>query len=82
MRSIFLAAPILLLAAACSSTPASSPVAATKPAAAPVVAKGPQCYNGDSGSFDAVGTKTSVAGVKVECKLTSDGKSATWHGAK
>lgn len=93
MRYFLLATPIILLAAACSSTPVSAPtpqpVAAPKPAvvtpavaATPAAVKAPQCYNGDTGKFDALGTKATLSGVKVECKPTSDGKSATWHTAK
>ncbi|NSL56769.1 hypothetical protein [Uliginosibacterium aquaticum] len=86
MRSI-LVASLFLLTAACASSPETqpAPVAAVAPApvaaAAPAVAA-PQCYNGDLGNFQAVGTVASVSGVKVQCKLTSDGKGASWNTAK
>lgn len=92
MRSFLFAAPIILLAAACSSTPVTAPAPApaakpapvveAKPAVAAPAAKAPQCYNGETGNFDAVGVKATIAGVKVECKTTTDGKSAVWHGGK
>ncbi len=79
------AAILLSLAlAACATTPepapAPQPVAAAKPAEAPKPA--PQCFNGDTGSFAAAGTVAEVSRVKVECKLTSDGKGASWQSAK
>ncbi|MCX9156294.1 hypothetical protein OPU71_09195 [Niveibacterium sp. 24ML] len=87
MRITF-AALLTLTLAACATTPEPAPAAkpapapapAAKPAEAPKPA--PQCYNGDTSAFVAVGTKAEVAGVKVECKLAGDGKSAVWQGAK
>ncbi|MDO6385534.1 MULTISPECIES: hypothetical protein [unclassified Uliginosibacterium] len=85
MRTI-LVASLFLLTAACASSPETKPVAATAPAApvvaAPAAPKAPECYNGDLGSFQAVGTVATVSGVKVQCKLTSDGKGASWNTAK
>jgi hypothetical protein len=80
MRSLF--APIttlitVLTLTACATqtpAPASPPVAAEK--------KGPQCWSGDHSKFFDVGSKTTISGVSVECKPTSDGKAAQWMGAK
>ena len=44
--------------------------------------KGAQCWSGEAGKFVDVGTKSSEAGVAVECKPTGDGKSAQWVGGK
>ena len=76
MRILSLAVLPLILAA-CASTPPAAPAA--KPAEAKPA---PQCWNGDASQFVAVGTKTAISGVNVECKLTSDGKSAQWRGVK
>ncbi len=76
MRSLFVIAAATLLTACASQTPAP---AAAAPAAAK---KAPQCWNGDTSAFQDVGTKTTVSGVAVECKPTSDGKAAQWMGAK
>lgn len=85
MRILSLAVLPLILAA-CASTPPAAPAAApvaAAPAAKPAEAKpAPQCWNGDASQFVAVGTKTAISGVNVECKLTSDGKSAQWMGVK
>jgi len=80
-----LAALLTLTLAACATTPEPAPApapapAAAKPAEAPKPA--PQCFNGDTGTFMAIGTKAEVAGVKVECKASGDGKGAVWHGMK
>lgn len=77
MRYLFVAAATSLLAACASQT--TAPAAAPAPAAEK---KAPQCWNGDAGKFENVGTKTSISGVMVECKPTSDGKAAQWMGAK
>lgn len=85
MRSLIIAAALALTLAACatqSTPPAAAPApapAAAVPAPAP---KAPQCYNGDSGKFEAVGTVTAISGVKVVCEKTSDGKNAQWMGVK
>lgn len=85
MRMTF-AALLTLTLAACATTPEPAPVAKPAPAAAAKPAEAPkpapQCYNGDSSAFVPVGTKAEVSGVKVECKLAGDGKSAVWQGAK
>jgi hypothetical protein len=83
MRSLIIAATLAFTLTACatqSTPPAATPApAAAAPAAAP---KAPQCYNGDSGKFEAVGTVAAISGVKVVCEKTSDGKNAQWMGVK
>ncbi len=81
MRSLFALAAVALLSACASQTPAPAPA---KAEAAPATAakKAPQCWNGDVSAFQDVGIKTTVSGVAVECKPTSDGKAAQWMGAK
>jgi hypothetical protein len=83
MRSLIIAAAIAMTLTACAteSTPpatAPAPVAATH-VPAPTA---PECYNGDSGKFEALGTVASISGVKVVCEKTSDGKNASWVGVK
>jgi len=86
MRQLFIASAFVLALSACASqstppaTPAAAPVAAATPAPAAAV-KAPQCWNGDVSAFQDVGTKTTISGVAVSCKPTSDGKSAQWMGA-
>ncbi|OHC66559.1 MAG: hypothetical protein A2040_01100 [Rhodocyclales bacterium GWA2_65_19] len=85
MRSLLIAAAVALSLTACATqstppAPAAAPAAAAAPAPAPKAA--PQCYNGDSGKFEAIGTVTMISGVKVVCEKTSDGKSAQWMGVK
>lgn len=75
MRSLIVVAAAALLSACASQSTAPQ-------AAAPAAKKAPQCWNGDLGKFQDVGSKTTIAGVAVECKLTSDGKSASWVGGK
>ncbi|UCV19637.1 hypothetical protein [Ferribacterium limneticum] len=87
MRSLLIAAAVALTLTACAtqSTPpaaAPAPAAAAAPAPAPAPKPAPQCYNGDSGKFEAVGTMTTISGVKVTCEKTSDGKNAQWMGVK
>jgi uncharacterized lipoprotein YbaY len=86
MRSLISLAAVVLLSACASQAPAPAPAPApakaeTAPAAAPAVVKAPQCWNGDVAAFQNVGTKTTISSVAVECKPTSDGKSAQWMGA-
>ncbi|WP_205421388.1 hypothetical protein [Dechloromonas sp. HYN0024] len=87
MRSLIIAAALALTLAACA-TQTTPPAAAPVPAAVPVAAapapapKAPECYNGDAGKFEAVGTVSSISGVKVVCEKTSDGKNAQWMGVK
>ena len=76
MRSLLVIVAILALSACATQTPAP---AASAPAA---TKKAPQCWNGDLGKFQDVGTKTQLSGVAVECKPTTDGKAAQWMGAK
>jgi hypothetical protein len=83
MRSLFAIAAIALLSACASQTPAPAPAKAEAALApAPAAKKAPQCWNGDVGAFQDIGTKTTVSGVAVECKPTADGKAAQWMGAK
>lgn len=77
MRYLIIAVAVSLLSACASQS--APPAAASAPAAEK---KAPQCWNGDAGKFENVGTKTSISGVMVECKTTSDGKAAQWMGAK
>lgn len=77
MRSLIVIAAALALSACASQTPV--PTAAKPDTAAK---KAPQCWNGDLGKFQDVGTKTTLSGVAVECKPSSDGKAAQWMGAK
>jgi hypothetical protein len=73
---------VIAIAAALSAC-ASQQATPEKTAAAPAAEKkAPQCWSGDAGKFFDVGAKQSVSGVAVECKLTSDGKGASWVGAK
>ena len=87
MRSLIIAAALALTLAACA-TQTTPPAAAPVPAAVPVAAaptpapKAPECYNGDAGKFEVVGTVSSISGVKVVCEKTSDGKNAQWMGVK
>lgn len=89
MRSLITAAALALILTACA-TQATPPAAAPTPAAAPapVVAapapapKEPECYNGDAGKFEAVGTVSAISGIKVVCEKTADGKNAQWMGIK
>jgi hypothetical protein len=84
MRSLIAFAAVALLSACASQTPAPAPAKAEAAPAAPAPAakKAPQCWNGDASAFQDVGTKTTISGVAVECKPTSDGKAAQWMGAK
>jgi len=77
MRSLFAIAAVALLSACASQAPAPAPA---KAEAAPAAKKAPQCWNGDMGAFQDAGTKTTLSGVAVECKPTSDGKAAQWMG--
>lgn len=87
MRSLIIAAALALTLTACATqtTPpaaAPAPAAAAAPAAPAPVVKVPQCYNGDAGKFEPVGTMAAISGVKVVCEKTSDGKNAQWMGVK
>jgi len=79
MRFLFVVAAATLLSACASQAPAPAPAPA-KAEAAPAAKKAPQCWNGDVGAFQDAGTKTTLSGVAVECKPTSDGKAAQWMG--
>lgn len=48
--------------------------------ATPTAAKAPQCWNGDAGVFQDMGSKATISGIAVTCKATSDGKNAQWMG--
>lgn len=80
MRSLIIAAALALTLTACA-TQTTPPAAAPAAAPAPAV-KVPQCYNGDAGKFEPVGTMAAISGVKVVCEKTSDGKNAQWMGVK
>lgn len=85
MRSLLIAVAVALSLAACatqSTPPAPAPAPAAAAAPAPVAKPAPQCYNGDSGKFEAVGSMATISGVKVACEKTSDGKNAQWMGVK
>lgn len=75
---VALSAVTLLSACASQATAPAKPAAA--PATAPA-AKAPQCWNGDAGAFQDIGTQATIAGVVVECKPSADGKSAQWMAA-
>ena len=82
MRSLIIAAALALSLTACA-TQTTPPAAAPAQAAAPApAAQAPECYNGDSGKFEALGTVAAISGVKVVCEKTSDGKNASWVGVK
>jgi hypothetical protein len=84
MRTIFALTAALALTACATQAPAPTPTPA--PAAAPAPAKAemkaPQCWHADNSAFVDVGVKATISGVKVECKATTDGKSAQWMGNK
>lgn len=84
--AITLAAIALSACATQAPTPVPAPTTTPAPAAAAAPAKpqakAPQCWSGDASAFFDVGTKTTVSGVAVECKATSDGKAAQWMGSK
>jgi hypothetical protein len=80
MRSFIILTAVAMLTA-CATQEKADPAPAPA-AAAPAAKKAPQCWNGDQGKFQDVGTKAQLSGVAVECKLTSDGKAAQWMGAK
>lgn len=88
MRSLIIAAALALTLTACATQttpPAAAPApaaAAAAPAAPAPAVKVPQCYNGDAGKFEPVGTMAAISGVKVVCEKTSDGKNAQWMGVK
>jgi hypothetical protein len=89
LRAFLAASSIALGLSACATqTPAPAPApksaapAAAPAAAAPAPAPAPQCWNGDAGKFEAVGTKATISGVAVTCEKTADGKNAQWMGKK
>lgn len=82
MRSLFIATAAALALTACASQSTPPVKEAAAPVAAAPAPKAPQCYNGDTSKFDAVGTKASISGVAVICEKTSDGKAAQWMGVK
>ena len=73
----FLAASSIALGLSACATQTPAPAPAQKPAA-----PAPQCWNGDAGKFEAVGTKATISGVAVTCEKTADGKNAQWMGKK
>ncbi len=81
MRAFLATSAIALGLTGCATqapAPADKPLAPTAAAPAP---KAPQCWNGDAGKFEDVGSKASISGVVVVCEKTSDGKNAHWMGA-
>jgi hypothetical protein len=75
MRKLLIVLAGVATLAACATQPA--------PTAAPAaVAKAPQCWNGDAGKFQDLGTKATISGVAVTCEKTTDGKNAQWMGGK
>ncbi|NTV69305.1 MAG: hypothetical protein HGA71_04065 [Azonexaceae bacterium] len=81
MRSLLIAAAVALSLTACA-TQSTPPVAAPAPTAMAPAPKAPECYNGDSGKFEAIASVATISGVKVVCEKTSDGKNAQWMGIK
>ena len=80
---LMISAAALGLSACASQTPATTVSAPAAPAASAIpAAPAPQCWNGDAGSFMAVGTQAEISGVKVTCEKTADGKNAQWMGKK
>lgn len=77
MRTVLALASLVLLAAC-----ASQGTAPEKIAMASAAKPGPQCYSGDHGRFFNVEEKSTIAGVAVTCKATSDGKAGQWMGSK
>lgn len=85
LRAFLATSAIALGLTACASqapAPAPAEKPATPAAAAPAPAPAPQCWNGDAGKFEPVGTKASISGVAVTCEKTTDGKNAQWMGSK
>jgi len=77
MRIVPVLASVLLLAACASQ---SAPP--EKVAVASAAGHAPKCYSGDHGRFFNVEEATTISGVAVTCKPTSDGKAASWMGSK
>ena len=77
MRSLIAITAVALLSACASQAPAPAKAEA---APAPAATKAPQCWNGEVSAFQNVGTKTTLSGIAVECKLSSDRKAAQWMG--
>lgn len=77
MRTVLVLASLVLLSA-CASQSATP----EKVAVASAAKSGPQCYSGDHGRFFNVEENTTISGVAVTCKATSDGKAASWMGSK
>jgi hypothetical protein len=73
---------VFALIAAVALSACASQTTAPAEKSAGVTKTGPQCWSGDHDKFFNVGDKTTLAGVSVECKPTSDGKAAQWMGNK
>lgn len=85
IRAFLIVSAIALGLGACASQtaqPTAPAAAAAAPAAVKVAAPAPQCWNGDAGQFQDLGTVAAISGVSVVCEKTSDGKSAQWMSAR
>lgn len=83
MRKLLIVLAGVATLAACATQPAPTAAPAPAPAPAPAAAaKAPQCWNGDAGKFQDLGTKATISGVAVTCEKTTDGKNAQWMGGK
>lgn len=83
MRAFLATSAIALGLTGCATqTPAPTPTEKpAAPAAATPAAKAPQCWNGDAGKFEDVGSQANISGVNVVCEKTTDGRNAQWMGA-
>lgn len=79
---LIVSATALGLGACASQTAQPTAPTAAAPAAVKVAAPAPQCWNGDAGQFQDIGTVAPISGVSVVCEKTSDGKNAQWMTAK
>ena len=78
MRTFLATSAIALGLTGCAT---QTPASADQPSAVAPAPKAPQCWNGDAGKFQDVGSQANISGVTVVCEKTSDGKNAQWMGA-